>query len=195
MSGIVGDNQGRSSGLVKAVSGGGGLLQIKSTTKNDVWTSTDNGPIAITGLSVAITPTLSTSKILVRATIVTCGSDNTYHNLHLYRDIGGGGYSILSGSIGDSTGGTYGGTAYTRATTQCHSKSGSTHQWHPEQVGFEHLDAPSTTSAVTYAVYRDNYSTGTPSHSINEEENSNDAVSDGRYISTITAMEFAVGVL
>ena len=195
MSGIVGDNQGRASGLIKAVSGGGGLLQVKSTTKTDVWTSTNNGPILITGMAVVITPTLSTSKILVRATLVTCGANNTYHNLFLYRDVGDAGFGILAGAIGDSTGGTYGGTAYTRATTQCHSKDGVTHQWHPEQVGFEHLDAPATTSEVTYAVYRDMMGSGTDSHTINSEENTNDTLSDGRYISTITAMELAVGIL
>ena len=194
MSGIIGDNLGRASGLVKSAAGGG-LLQVKSTTKNDVWTSTANGPVAVTGLSVAITPTLSTSKILVRASIVQCGVINSYHNFFLYRDVGGAGYSILSGSIGDSTGGTYGGTAETRATIPAHTPNGSTFPWHPTVVGFEHLDNPATTSAVTYAIYRDLYGSGTYSTSVNEEEEATDTVSDGRYISTITAMEFAVGVL
>ena len=194
MSGIVGENVGSASGLVKAA-GAGGLLQVKSTTKNDVWTSTANGPVAITGLSVAITPTLSTSKILVRASIVQSGITNSYQNFFLYRDVGGAGYSILAGSIGDGTGGTYGDTVYTRATIPAHTANGETFPWHPTVVGFEHLDAPATTSEVTYAMYRDYYGTGTPSHSVNEEEEATDATSDGRYISTITAMEFAVGVL
>ena len=196
MSGIVGDNQGRASGLVKAVAaGGGGLLQIKSTTKTDVWTSTSNGAVAITGMAVAITPTLSTSKILVRCNIVHCGDTNTYHNLYLYRDVGGAGYGVLAGAIGDGTGGTYGDTAFTRSTIPAHALNGANSEWHPTIVSFEHLDNPATTDAVTYAVYRTNYSSYTHSSTVNQENQTSDVISDGRYISTITATELAVGVL
>ena len=196
MSGIVGDNQGRASGLVKAVAaGGGGLLQIKSTTKTDIFTSNATGPEVVTGMAVAITPTLSTSKILVRCNIVHCGGTNTYHNLYLYRDVGGAGYGVLAGAIGDGTGGTYGDTAYTRSTIPAHSPNAETHNWHPKIFSFEHLDNPATTSEVTYQIYRAQYGSNADTAVVNQENNTNEVISDGRYISTITATELAVGIL
>ena len=47
--------------------GGGGIIQVKSTTKTDAFNmpSNDTSFHTVTGLSVTITPTRSDSKILV----------------------------------------------------------------------------------------------------------------------------------
>ena len=45
--------------------GGGGIIQIVEKVKTDVFTSTSTSFVDITGMSVSITPTSNTSKILV----------------------------------------------------------------------------------------------------------------------------------
>ena len=66
MSGVVGDNVYRASGVVAAASAaGGGLLQIKQTVKTDIFSTTSATFAEITDLNVVITPTASDSKILV----------------------------------------------------------------------------------------------------------------------------------
>ena len=63
MSGIISDNVSRSSGLVKSA-GGGKLLQAVSNTFSTASTVTSS-TYADTGISLAITPSATTSKILV----------------------------------------------------------------------------------------------------------------------------------
>ena len=52
--------------------GGGGIIQVKSTTKTDTdsfASNTTNTFVDLSGLSVSITPKFSTSKILVMFTV------------------------------------------------------------------------------------------------------------------------------
>ena len=45
--------------------GGGGIVQVKCTTKQDMFDTSSTSFVDITGLSVSITPKFSTSKMLV----------------------------------------------------------------------------------------------------------------------------------
>ena len=45
--------------------GGGGIVQVKCTTKQDMFTTSSTSFVDVTGLSVSITPKFSTSKMLV----------------------------------------------------------------------------------------------------------------------------------
>ena len=45
--------------------GGGGIVQVKCTTKQDMFTTSSTSFVDITGLNVSITPKFSTSKMLV----------------------------------------------------------------------------------------------------------------------------------
>ncbi len=58
-------------GLTSGTGIGGGIIQIKQSIKKDTFTTANNTSnyTDITGLSVAITPTRSDSKILVKAVI------------------------------------------------------------------------------------------------------------------------------
>ena len=49
----------------EAAAGGGGLLQLKTAVKTDVFTSTSTSMVDVTDLTVDITPTASDSKILI----------------------------------------------------------------------------------------------------------------------------------
>ena len=52
-------------GLISGTGIGGGIIQVKSVTKTDTFTTKSTSFTDITGLSVSITPTRSDSKILV----------------------------------------------------------------------------------------------------------------------------------
>ena len=67
MSGIISDNQGRSSGLVKSAGGGGKILQVVSVkdTGGPYTHSSNNWNAGGNGLTCTITPSATSSKIYV----------------------------------------------------------------------------------------------------------------------------------
>ena len=111
----------------------GKILQVIQTVKTDFFTSTSNSYVDVTGVSVSITPSSATSKVLVTVagnTKISSATDNTYMNL--VRD---------STNIGQSTAGTL------KNQTQF-NHSNSTAACTPFIISF--LDSPATTSATTY---------------------------------------------
>jgi hypothetical protein len=109
----------------------GTVLQVASTTKTDTFSSTSTSFVDITGFSVSITPTNSSSKILVFGHITaSAGLQSVITGYaQLVRGstaIGNGAYGIALNNVGDSS-----------FTTQ---------------FSFNYLDSPATTSATTYKV-------------------------------------------
>ena len=145
----------------------GSVLQVVQIVKTDSFTSATSGFVDITGLSVSITPTSATSKILIFATI-TAGS-GTGDNL---------GFNLVRNStnINQSTSGTA-----NRTLTQNY---GTAFQSITSPITF--LDSPSTTSATTYKLQMD--SGGLTTCKINVR--STDSYYGG--VSQITLMEIAV---
>ena len=142
------------------------VAQVLSTTLTTPFTSTSTSMVIITGLSVSITPTLNTSKILVLANVN--GSNDVAVELmymQLQRD---------STAIGVGTGGTanYGSQLYNNGGTNPINSG-----------GMSVLDAPATTSAITYAVYAKNAAAAT--FYINRTKGD----ANNRVASTITVME------
>ena len=118
--------------------GGARIGQVASTSKTDTFSTTSLTYTDITGLSVSITPTLATSKILVLANYCLGLSTDMVAFTQLVR-----GSTAIS--IGDTasnrarvTNGLLGMDAGTRTADQFTSHS----------VAF--LDSPATTSATTY---------------------------------------------
>ena len=108
-----------------------GVIQVKSTTVTASTFSTSSATLVdITGLSVSITPTSATSKILVTA-FVSCGltSATEITTLTLAR----GGTAIGGGTDGTNVG-------ETRSGDRAYS------------FAMQFLDSPATTSATTYNV-------------------------------------------
>lgn len=149
------------------------VAQVKSTTKTDTFTTTSTTFTDVTGLSVSITPTSATNKILVLGMITGQGSSgvNAIH-FRLMRD------STAIG-IGDAAG------TRTRATGQLSSPSVATALGGP----FTFLDTPATTSATTYKLQIRVNAAGTGY--INRTEQDTDSDSRERSISTITVLEVA----
>ena len=110
----------------------GSVIQTVYTLKTDSFTTTNTNRTSdprgaeVTGSATAITPTLSSNKILVRATFgMTNSNTNYYAHAFLYR-----GSTLIGTSVATGKGGGHG----------IHSQS------------IERLDSPNTTSTTTYTI-------------------------------------------
>ena len=114
---------------------GGGIIQCVSTTKTDTYSQSSTSFTDITGLSVSITPSSNSSKVLVVVSIFVSVADAC-----LLR--------VLRGStaigIGTANDGGSDNTGFAMARMSASNLS-DTHN-------LIHLDSPSTTSATTYKV-------------------------------------------
>lgn len=120
------------SGAARANFGAGAVLQVVSVTKTDTFTTGSGTPVDITGLSLNITPTSATSKILVLAQVGINSDTATAGYVNLVRN---------STSLGVGTGGTtYNGTA----VVYFNNVNAFT------LVPIVYLDSPATTSSTTY---------------------------------------------
>ena len=121
-------------------SGVGKVLQVQSAFKSDTDSTTSTSDVAISGLSLTLTPASTSSKVLVQFDVGTTGNNHNAHSFYtVYRSIGGGSYS----AIGQGTGGSsynYAAGSYA-ANTMYHT------------VGHCFLDSPNTTSEITYKLY------------------------------------------
>ena len=122
---------------ISNLSGGvGKILQVKQTFKNDT-ASTNSGSFAdISGFTVSITPSATSSKILYSGHLYL-GFSGAEGNFRLTRTVGGTATEIGNSSVvDDDADGAFaigGGSQYTPAT-------------------FSFLDSPNTTSAITYGL-------------------------------------------
>ena len=156
---------------VSAVQPTGAILQVVQTVKTDTFSLTSTADFAdITGLSVNITPSSTSSKILVMLYLVV-GSGNI-PTTRIMRD------STAIG-IGDAAG----------DRIQCTTGGYSIPNNYLSGAGTAvFLDSPSTTSQITYKAQL------SPEHSshtvyINRSPNDTDNYQGYRSISTITVME------
>jgi len=162
-----------------AAAGGGKIGQVVQTILTTT-TSVSSATYADFGLSVAITPTATNSKILVIVNFCWTAYANYAHG-QLTKDIGGAGYSS-TGFVGTGTLGSR--TASTFAQPYINSPNANKINESATTI----LDAPATTSVVTYKaqVKTDG---GTHILYINTNHGDTDSGSTGRTVSTITAME------
>ena len=171
-------------GLVTGGTGGHGLrspgsvVQTLQTVKTDTDTTNNvNDFEDISGMSVAITPTSTTSKILV--TVDMRLSTNTNRNIT---------YRLMRGStaiyIGDAS------SSRTRCTGGMRLTDDAKHEAQSETAVF--LDSPSTTSETTYKVqWTQTYSSSGEYMYINRSYADGDSDDRQRYASSITVMEIA----
>ena len=153
--------------------GGGKLGQCLSTTKTDTFSAsiTAGSNSAVTGLSQAITPSASTSKILVTLTMNGYGANSGQFAGFIARGSTAIGVGGASGSRVQVASSTYGDSAHTGSITM------------------SFLDSPATTSSVTYNGYVANTQPSTRTVFVNRTENDLDQQDMTRNSSTITVME------
>ena len=178
MSGIITDNVGRSSGLVKAVeaAGGGKVLQIVQMAKTDTTSVNGTSYGDISGLSLAITPTAASSKILLTGNI-NYGFQNDGW-LKFQVDIDGAGYNDVTGYMGAAAGSRQVGAF---GAFQASSTAG----WSPMYL---HAPSYTLTDVLTYKI-QGIVSNGTYPFYINRNWTDADSTGYGRTATTLTFME------
>ena len=121
-------------------SGVGKVLQVQSAFKADTDSTTSTSDVAISGLSLTLTPASASNKVLVQFDVGTTGNNYNAHSFYtVYRSIGGGSYSAIGVGTGGSSynygAGSYAANGYYHTVGQCF------------------LDSPNTTSEITYKLY------------------------------------------
>jgi len=134
-----GDITGITRGAIESTAiGAGAVLQVVQTVKTSYFTSASASFVDVTGLSVTITPSSTTSKILVLFSGYASQSSTTgTYGLHLrlVRD-------STNIFLGDAAG----------SAQQSSAQIGSSHGHYAQNLSGQFLDSPSTTSAITYKI-------------------------------------------
>ena len=147
----------------------GGIIQVIQTVKTDTFSTSSGSFTDITGLSVSITPSSSSNKILVIVDLMV-GSDNDSQCMFLLKR---GSTSI---NFGDNDGSRSQNFAEIEGAEDYGQTSCSTH----------FLDSPATTSATTYKVQM--RVTGS-THFLNRSQSDSNNSNESRTTSSITVME------
>lgn len=147
------------------------VLQVVSTTKTDRFTTSSTSYTDVTGLSVSITPSSSSSKIFV---LFSGNGSGTTGAAAVHIQMMRGTTAINVGDAGGSR---------TQATTGGVSDSSEFFS-----MASVFLDSPATTSATTYKMQVRTNGTGI---AINGAVNDTDIAQRARTTSTITVMEIS----
>lgn len=146
------------------------VLQVVSTTKTDTFSTTSTTMTDLTGLSLSITPSATSSKVLLIANFQARTNNNAVALAQFVRD------STAIG-IGDAAG------SRTRATSGMYTFNLSSFV-----MPMQFLDSPNTTSATTYKVQM---MTSAGTATVSDTGDGSDAAANGRLVATITAMEIS----
>ena len=156
--------------------GGGGIIQIVSSTKTDTASNSTNSTSNWTGhgLEVRITPKFSTSKIYIYGQV----SVNMAANDAIMVILNKGG-SVLSGAVGDAETG----------RTQITASEEINYDFSNTSIPFQYLDSAGSTSELVYAPGLSISNTSSYTVYMNRTVDDANNTSYGRAISVITAME------
>ena len=165
------DGSGTVTGLASGNAGVGKVLQVVSVTKTDPFTTGSTTFVDVTGLTVDITPTSATSKILVFYK-VSVNPRTSVAYLQLLR-----GETVIGGGIPEGARGSAMSAFYAGGT------GGET-----VDLSGNFLDSPASTSSQTYKIQtRGNAGTT----AINTTVSDTNEINQTRNSSTITVMEIA----
>ena len=160
------------SGMTSASMPSGSVLQVVQAVLTTSSAAAIEGWYDITGLSLAITPTSSSSKILIQANVFGAVSNAGWlTGIRILRDS----TALAVGTSGNSATNNFASFAY---------MAGSTAEGDGKQMVVDILDSPSTASAITYKVQYVGGNTGVTTY-INRLSNSSNVCA----ISTITLTE------
>ena len=121
----------------------GSIIQVVQGTKTDNFNTTSASDVEISGLSVSITPSSSSNKVLISVHLGMVGAENDgYAGFTLYREIGGSSADLC---IGDSGGGNRPSRTFVGTTNNYQD-------YNAYSASFQYLDSPNTTSAITYKI-------------------------------------------
>jgi len=157
------------------------ILQVKQAVKVATEYINTTALTQVSNLTATLTPSSVSNKILVQGVLVTSGDTSTTTGTTLVqRDIGGGGYSTIGGHSGVS------------GQTAGHGHTGPFNgTWNLATSAICFLDAPATTSAVSYSWF---IKSEQANNWINRTGRDSD-VNHPRGISTVVLMEIASSAL
>ena len=169
---------GDADGTIATTATAGKILQVVQTVKKDKQTIQSTSLTDIAGMSVTITPSSSSNKVLISYSLIAFTNGGQYWSMRLLR---GSDSTIFIGDQNPS------------ATSQQRASFGGYTQSYVEArcIAQEFLDSPNTTSATTYKLqahtpYSSSYIIG-----INSSPTLDNYTYMNNCVSTITAMEVA----
>ena len=163
-----------SDGTTQSSAAGGKILQVKTFQKTDSATYTPDSQLVFkdTGMTLSITPSSSSNKILVSFTVFGDFSGNASdHYFRIKRAISGGSTSyITAADQGNRTG-----TLFIGAM----GNSESSGDRPTISTMSDYLDSPSTTSAVTYTIQHTSHGASSFYLNRSSDTDNQDAREDG----------------
>ncbi len=150
----------------------GKVLQVVQTVKTDTESVSGTSFADISGLTVSITPSSSSNKILINLDMCYGSEADVYAAFKLLR-----GTTVV--------------TTATDLQGSCQSSTFGANQYHATNLthcGYSFLDSPSTTSATTYKIQVRPMATTSRTFYLNRPENTSDA-NRFQATTTLTAME------
>ena len=168
---------GDADGTIATTATAGKILQVKQAVKSDRQTIQSQTLVDITGMSVSITPSSTSSKILVDYSLVVFANAQ-YYTMRLLRN------SDSTIFIGDTN---------PNATSQSRGAFGTYQASYVNAmtVAQKFLDSPNTTSATTYKLQAHCPYSSSYIIAINSAVNQDNYTYMTNCVSTITAMEVA----
>jgi len=164
-----------------APAGGGKVLQVTQGVYQAAETvSSNTDTFGAFSLSGTITPSATSSKVLITASLQLSNKANYRSFCKMMFDVGGGGYNDLPAESLPSSPGS-------RVPCHFYFNFPASHHGSGANVGFSYLHAPSTTSALTYKWYACGEAGG--SVYMNRAETDTDNNSYGRSASRIILTE------
>lgn len=164
-----------SRGITKGSMPAGCVLQVVSATKTDTFTTSGTGFADVPGLSVSITPSSSSSKILISYSVSGAGTvSGSFIAIRLVRN-------TTSIALADS----YASAASVTSTVGYTQDSGG-----ELNQSMSYLDSPATTSATTYKLTASSLHNGQNCY-INRSQADDSSYTRARSVSSITVMEIA----
>jgi hypothetical protein len=154
-------------------------VQVLQTVKSDTFTMSSTTFADITGLSVTITPTSSSNKILILVNGIIGWL--TYEGL----------LRLVRGSTPIGLGDAAGSRPQATLTANAYAGGSSVEQYQMIPFGISFLDSPATTSATTYKLQIATYQAGNPVFINRSSAWQNTSTYDGTAITTITVMEIS----
>ena len=153
----------------------GVIRQVVSTTKTDTATISSSGFADVSGLTLNITPSATSSKVLIKCNITLNHNDQNHTVV----------FRFLRGSTAVGVGASAGNRLQASAATA--TVGGGDH---PQTVYAEFLDSPSSSSQVVYKIQIANQDGAEVMVNRNNNADTDNANANfSRYASTITAME------
>ena len=123
----------------------GSILQVVQGYKNDIFSSTSNSYVDITGLNLTITPASSSNKILIRYDVILSGQSWTKGVVQIglsFSSDGGSSFSLIGAGTG--------GNLNTNTIQQLYSNTDSNTEANVSTVSLSYLHSPNSTAALQY---------------------------------------------